>query len=75
MSPLGFRLTNRVGLETDDLSSVKSVEKASSSTLLLNSMQMSLVTLPLNVSLDLGSMGGAQHDLAIIDTDPCLVMC
>ncbi len=29
------------------------------------------VTLPLNVSLDLGSMCGTQHDLATIDTDPC----
>jgi len=29
------------------------------------------VTLPLNVSLDLGSICGAQHDLATIDTDPC----
>ncbi len=27
------------------------------------------VTLPLNVSLDLGSECGAQHDLAMIDTD------
>jgi len=27
------------------------------------------VTLPLNVSLDLGSMCGVQHDLATIDTD------
>ena len=27
------------------------------------------VTLPLNVSLDLGSRHGAQHDLATIDTD------
>jgi len=27
------------------------------------------VTLPLNISLDLGSERGAQHDLAQIDTD------
>src|SRR6266702_1847629 len=33
------------------------------------------VTLPLNVSLDLGSTCRAQHDLAAIDTDPCLVTC
>ena len=33
------------------------------------------VTLPLNVSLDLGLVRGAQHDLAIIDTDHLLVTC
>src|SRR6266704_7147477 len=33
------------------------------------------VTLPLNVSLDLGSVRGAQHDLAMIDTDRFLVTC
>src|SRR6266702_512646 len=33
------------------------------------------VTLPLNVSLDLGSVSGAQHNLAIIDTDHLLVTC
>ncbi len=29
------------------------------------------VTLPLNISLDLGSIRGTQYDLAVIDTDPC----
>ena len=29
------------------------------------------VTLPLNVSLDLGSIHGTQHDLAAIDADFC----
>ncbi len=33
------------------------------------------VTLPLNVSLDLGLMCGTQHDLAMIDTDFLLVTC
>ena len=28
------------------------------------------VTLPLNVSLDLGSYRGTQHNLALVDTDP-----
>ncbi len=28
------------------------------------------VTLPPNVSLDVGSKCGAQHNLAVLDTDP-----
>ncbi len=36
---------------------------------------VAVVTLPLNVSLDLGLARGTQHDLAAIDTDPCFVMC
>ena len=39
-----------------------------------DSMEM-CVTLPLNVSLDLGLVCGAQHDLAMIDTDSCLITC
>src|SRR6266702_4710344 len=36
---------------------------------------MVVVTLPLNVSLDIGSIRGTQHNLAAVDTDPGLVTC
>ncbi len=37
-----------------------------------NCKETRIVTLPLNVSLDLGSMCGAQHDLAILRHGPLL---
>src|SRR6266702_4999256 len=42
---------------------------------IVNHISMGIVTLPLNVSLDLGSVRGAQYDLAMIDTDRLLVTC
>src|SRR6266702_1899236 len=41
----------------------------------LPSLARACVTVPLNVSPDLGSRCGAQHDLAMIDTDSSLVTC